>query len=72
MDYLAENKDVLSYKKYIYKLFDGLNKISARERQIERDETMTRDEKFEAMNKLREVRARLTSQISEINKKLGR
>jgi len=72
MDYLAENKDVLSYKKYIYKLFDGLNKISARERQIERDETMTRDEKFEAMRKLREVRARLTSQISEINKKLGR
>lgn len=72
MDYLAENKDVLSYKKYIYKLFDGLNKISARERQIERDETMTRDEKFEAMKKLREVRARLTSQISEINKKLGR
>ena len=72
MDYLAENKDVLSYKKYIYKLFDGLNKISARERQIERDETMTRDEKFEAMSKLREVRARLTSQISEINKKLGR
>ena len=72
MDYLAENKDVLSYKKYIYKLFDGLNKISARERQIERDETMTDDEKFEAMRKLREVRARLTSQISEINKKLGR
>jgi hypothetical protein len=72
MDYLAENKDTLAYKKYIYKLFDGLNKISARERQIERDETMTRDEKFEAMNKLREVRARLTSQISEINKKLGR
>jgi len=72
MDYLAENRDVLSYKKYIYKLFDGLNKISARERQIERDETMTDDEKFEAMRKLREVRARLTSQISEINKKLGR
>jgi len=72
MDYLAENKDTLAYKKYIYKLFDGLNKISARERQIERDETMTREEKFEAMRKLREVRARLTSQINEINKKLGR
>jgi hypothetical protein len=72
MDYLAENKDTLAYKKYIYKLFDGLNKISARERQIERDKTMTREEKFEAMRKLREVRSRLTSQITEINKKLGR
>lgn len=72
MDYLERNKDVLAYKKYIYKLFDGLNKISARERQIERDETMTREQKFEAMKQLREVRARLTSNIAEINKALGR
>lgn len=72
MDYLERNKDVLAYKKYIYKLFDGLNKISARERQIERDETMTREQKMEAMKQLREVRARLTSNIAEINKALGR
>jgi hypothetical protein len=72
MDYLERNKDILAYKKHIYKLFDGLNKLSARERQIERDSTMTRDEKLEAMKQLREVRARLTSNISEINKALGR
>jgi hypothetical protein len=72
MDYLEENRNVLAYKKYIYKLFDGLNQISARERQIERDQTMTREEKFEAMKQLREVRARLTSNIGEINKALGR
>jgi hypothetical protein len=72
MDYLEQNKNVLAYKKHIYRLFDGLNKLSARERQIERDDTMTRDEKFEAMKQLREVRARLTSNIGEINKALGR
>ena len=72
MDYLERNKDILAYKKHIYKLFDGLNKLSARERQIERDSTMTRDEKLEAMKQLREVRGRLTSNISEINKALGR
>lgn len=72
MDYLEQNKNVLAYKKHIYRLFDGLNKLSARERQIERDETMTRDEKFAAMKQLREVRARLTSNIGEINKALGR
>lgn len=72
MDYLEKNKDILSYKRYAYKIFEGLNKISAQERRIERDQTMTRDEKLEAMKRLREVRTRLTSQIDEINKALGR
>lgn len=72
MDYLEKNRDILSYKNYVYRLFDGLNKISAQERRIERDETMTREEKVEAIKRLREVRARLTSQISTINKAIGR
>lgn len=71
-DYLDENRDVLKYKKYVYKLVDSLNKLSAHERQIERDKTMTDVEKREAMNRLREVRKRLTSKVSEINKALGR
>lgn len=72
MDYLEENKDVLSYKKYVFKLVDRLNKLSAHERQIERDQTMTREEKLEAMAKLREVRIRLASKVKEINAVLGR
>ena len=72
MDYLEKNKDVLAYKKHIFKLVDSLNKISAYERRIEQDQTMTREEKVEAIKKLREVRARLTSNIGEINKALGR
>jgi hypothetical protein len=71
-DYLDENKDVLKYKKYVYTLVDRLNKLSAYERQIERDKTMTDDEKREAMNRLREVRKRLTAKVGEINKALGR
>ena len=72
MAYLEENKDVLSYKKYVFKLVDRLNKLSAHERQIERDQTMTREEKLEAMAKLREVRIRLASKVKEINAVLGR
>lgn len=71
-DYLDENRDVLKYKKYVYKLVDSLNKLSAHERQIERDKTMTDVEKREAMNRLREVRKRLTAKVGEINKALGR
>lgn len=71
-DYLDENKDVLKYKKYVYTLVDRLNKLSAYERQIERDKTMTDEEKREAMNRLREVRKRLTAKVGEINKALGR
>jgi hypothetical protein len=72
LDYLNENRDVLSYKKYVFKLVDRLNKLSAHERASERDETMTDDDKREAMGKLREVRIRLASKVSEINEKLGR
>jgi hypothetical protein len=72
MRYLEENKDALTYKKYVFKLVDRLNKLSAYERQIERDKEMTDDEKREAVNKIREVRKNLTSKIGEINKALGR
>jgi hypothetical protein len=72
LDYLNENRDVLSYKKYVFKLVDRLNKLSAHERAIERDTTMSDDEKREAMRKLREVRIRLASKVKEINEKLGR
>lgn len=72
MRYLEENKDALSYKKYVFKLVDRLNKLSAYERQVERDKDMTQEEKAEAVKKIREVRKNLTSKIGEINKALGR
>ena len=72
LDYLNENRDILSYKKYVFKLVDRLNKLSAHERALERDKTMSDDEKREAMRKLREVRIRLASKVKEINEKLGR
>jgi hypothetical protein len=71
-DYLDENRDILSYKKYVFKLVDGLNKLSAQERRIESDQTMTRAEKFEAMAKLRETRMKLAAKVTEINAALGR
>jgi hypothetical protein len=71
-DYLDENRDVLSYRKYVFRLVEGLNKLAARERQIAADQEMTRDEKFEAMRKLRETRLNLASKVSEINEKIGR
>ena len=72
MRYLEENKDALSYKKYVFKLVDRLNKLSAYERQVERDKDMTQEEKADAVKKIREVRKNLTSKIGEINKALGR
>ena len=71
-DYVEENRTELAYKKYVFKMVDGLNKLNARERQIERDETMTADEKKEAMLKLRELRINIASKVAEINEKLGR
>jgi hypothetical protein len=71
-NYVDKNKDVLQYKKYIFTLADRLNKLSAQERSIERDTTMSRDEKLAAQQKLREIRIRLASQVNMINDKLGR
>lgn len=71
-DFLDENRDVLSYRKYVFRLVEGLNKLAARERQIAADQEMTREEKFEAMRKLRETRLNLASKVSEINEKIGR
>ena len=70
--YVEENKDVLTYKKYIFKLAENLNKLSAQERSIERDSTMTREEKLAAQRRLRETRIQLASKVDEINRKLGR
>jgi len=70
--YVEENKDVLTYKKYIFALADNLNKLSAQERSIERDSTMTREEKLAAQRRLRETRIQLASKVDEINRKLGR
>lgn len=72
MAFVEENKDILSYKKYIFKLVDGLNKISARERAIERDGSMTRDEKFAAMKNLRDMKIQIATKVADINKVLGR
>lgn len=71
-DYVDENRDILRYKKYIFTLADRLNKLSAQERNIERDDTMTRDEKFAAMEKLRQIRVRIAARVGEINRELGR
>jgi hypothetical protein len=71
-NYVDQNRDILSRKKYIFTLADRLNKLSAQERSIERDTTMSRDEKLAAQQKLREIRIRLSSQVDQINKTLGR
>ena len=70
--YIDENRDILRYKKYIFTLADRLNKLSAQERAIERDTTMTADEKIAAQRELRDVRIRLASKVEEINRQLGR
>ena len=72
MDYLNENKTLLSYKKYVFKLADGLNKLSARERAIERDGSMTRDEKLAAVQEIRQMKIKIASKVADINKALGR
>lgn len=71
-EYVDKNRDILTYKKYIFTLADRLNKLSAQERAVERSTTMTADEKIAAQQKLRDIRIRLASKVDEINKKLGR
>lgn len=71
-EYIDKNRDVLMYKKYIFTLADRLNKLSAQERAIERDTTMTAEEKIAAQRELRDVRIRLASKVEEINRQLGR
>lgn len=72
MEYVGQNRDIMTYKKYIFKLADRLNKLSAQERAIERDSTMTPDQKIEAQRRLRDIRIRLSAQVFDINQKLGR
>jgi hypothetical protein len=71
-NYVDQHRDVLQYKTYIFALADHLNKLSAQERHIEQDNSMTADEKLTAQQKLREISIRLSSQVDQINKKLGR
>jgi len=71
-NYVDQHRDVLQHKAYIFALADHLNKLSAQERHIEQDNSMTADEKLAAQQKLREISIRLSSQVDEINKKLGR
>jgi len=71
-DFLEENKDVLKYKKYVLKLTNGLNKLSAQERRILQDKSLSDEEKRAEMERLREVRSQLTARVSEISKALGR
>lgn len=72
MDYVSKNRDILTYKKYIFALTDRLNKLSAQERAVERDSSMTDAQKIEAQRQLREIRIRLSAQVFDINQKLGR
>lgn len=72
MAYYEENRNILASKKHVFKLVDGLNKITAQERRIARDETMTDDEKREAMANLRAMKLSIASSIEEINKAIGR
>ena len=71
-DYLDKNRDILQYKKYVFKLVDRLNKLSAYERSVERDTRMSREEKLAAQRNIREVKIRLASKVDEINKALAR
>ena len=71
-DFLEENRDVLKYKKYVLKLTNGLNKLSAQERRILQDKSLSDEEKRAEMERLREVRSQLTARVSEISKALGR
>jgi len=71
-EYLDENRDILSYKRYVFKLVEGLNNLSAQQRRIEADPELSREEKFEALRKLRETRIKLASKVKEINDKLNR
>lgn len=72
MAYLEENRTILAYRKNVFKLVDGLNKITAQERRIERDTSMTDDEKREAMIKLRAMKVSVAMKIQEINTAIGR
>lgn len=70
--YLEENRTILAYKKHVFKLVDGLNKITAQERRIERDPDMTAEEKREAMANLRALKISIASKVEDINKAIGR
>jgi hypothetical protein len=72
MNYLEENRTLLAYKKHVFKLVDGLNKLTARERAIEKDNSMTREQKLEAMRNIREMKISIGMKVAEINKALGR
>lgn len=71
-DYVNENKEILGYRKYIFKLTDRLNKLSAYERQIAVDRTMSDADKIEAIKNLRQTRIKIAAAVETINKKLGR
>lgn len=71
-NFVEENRKALSYRKTVFKILDGLNKITAQERRIAQDPSMSREEKFEAMQSLRQAKIRISSQVSAINEALGR
>ena len=71
-EYIEKNRDILTYKKYVFKLVDQLNKLSAYERSIERSTDLSREEKLAAQRNIRDVKIRLAANVDQINKALGR
>ena len=70
--FVEENRDALASRKTVFKVVEALNRMTAQERRIAQDATLSREEKFEAMKQLREARIRIASNLSEINERLGR
>ena len=71
-EFVEENREALASRKTVFKIVEALNKMTAQERRIAQDATLSREEKFEAMSQLREARIRIASNLSEINARLGR
>lgn len=65
-DYVEDNRGILKAKAPVMKIAEALNNIAAQERRIERNTTMTREQKLEAMRKLREMKLRVTQNVPKI------
>ncbi len=64
--YVEDNRGILKAKAPVMKIAEALNNIAAQERRIERNTTMTREQKLEAMRKLREMKLRVTQNVPKI------
>lgn len=68
--YAKENMPILQRKRYIMKMVEALNNLKAQERAIERNNTMSTEEKRAALDKLSDLKRRVTSQVGRLNEEL--